>query len=93
MSTPEELRVRRKQLKKEITGNLDLLIGHLRRSPSMKRPSMTLKVSGKTVTRYVRKHLIAKAKKMNENHRRARELITELSEVNWELLNLEAPGK
>ena len=89
MSEVEELKTRRRQLKREISGKLDLLIGHIRQSPSMKRPSMTMKVSGKTVTRSIRKHLLAQAKKMTGNHVRVRELITELSAVNWELLKLE----
>lgn len=93
MNRQEELKNRRGRLKKEISGKLDLLIGHIRQSPAMKSPTMTLKVSGKTVTRSVRKHLLEKAKKMTANHLRVRELIKELSEVNWELLKLEEPQK
>jgi hypothetical protein len=93
MSTLEELQARRRQLKKEIAGSLDLLIGHIRQSPSMPRPTMTLKVSGKTVSRYIKKPRLAKARKMNANHLRVRELITALSEVNWAWLNWEETAR
>ena len=73
MSEIEELKTRRRQLKRKISGKLDLLIGHIRQSPAMKRPSMTMKVSGKTVTRSIRKHLLEKAKKMTGNHVRVRD--------------------
>ncbi len=89
MTETEKLKAEQKRLKKEINKNLDLLIGHIRQSPSMKNPSMTLKKDGKTVSRYIRKPILDKARQMTANHVRVRELIHELSEVNWELLTLE----
>jgi len=41
-------------------------------------------------TRYVRKGLVPKVKKMTERHKKVRTLIQKLSKVNWELLKLES---
>ena len=77
-------------LKEQINDNLDLLMGSVVRSPAMMYHSLTTKVDGKTVTRYVRKGLVTKVKKMTERHKNVRLLIQKLSKVNWELLKLES---
>ncbi len=84
------LRKRQTMLKEQIRNNLDLLIGTVVRSPAMMYHSLTTKVEGKTVTRYVRKALVAKVKKMTDRHKRVRVLINKLSKINWELLKLES---
>ena len=77
-------------LKEQICSNLDLLVGSVVRSPAMMYHSLTTKVEGKTVTRYVRKGLVPKVKKMTDRNKRVRTLIQKLSKVNWELLKLES---
>ncbi len=77
-------------LKDQICRNLDLLIGSIVRSPAMMYHSLTTKVEGKTVTRYVRKGLVPKVKKMTDRNKRVRTLIQKLSNVNWELLKLKS---
>jgi len=77
-------------LKEQNRSNLDLLVGSVVRSPAMMYHSLTTKVEGKTVTRYVRKGLVPKVKKMTDRHKRIRTLIQKLSNVNWELLKLES---
>ena len=77
-------------LKQQICNNLDLLVGSIVRSPAMMYHSLTTKVEGKTVTRYVRKGLVPKVKKMTDRNKRVRTLIQKLSNVNWELLKLES---
>ena len=77
-------------LKEQINNNLDLLMGSVVRSPAMMYHSLTTKVDGKTVTRYVRKGLVPKVKKMTERHKNVRLMIQKLSKVNWELLKLES---
>ena len=77
-------------LKQQICKNLDLLVGSVVRSPAMMYHSLTTKVEGKTVTRYVRKGLVPKVKKMTDRNKRIRTLIQKLSNVNWELLKLES---
>ena len=84
------LRKRQAMLKEQICNNLDLLMGTVVRSPAMMYHSLTTKVEGKTVTRYVRKGLVPKVKKMTERHKNVRLLIQKLSKVNWELLKLES---
>lgn len=84
------LRKRRAMLKEQIGNNLDLLMGTIVRSPAMMYHSLTTKVEGKTVTRYVRKALVPKVKKMTDRHKRVRVLINKLSKINWELLKLES---
>ena len=84
------LRKRRQMLNEQINNNLDLLMGSVVRSPAMMYHSLTTKVDGKTVTRYVRKGLVPKVKKMTERHKNVRLMIQKLSKVNWELLKLES---
>lgn len=77
-------------LEEQICDNLDLLVGSVVRSPAMMYHSLTTKIDGKTVTRYVRKGLVPKVKKMTDRHKRIRAMIQQLSKVNWELLKLES---
>ena len=84
------LKKQQASLKEQICSNLDLLMGTVVRSPAMMYHSLTTKVEGKTVTRYVRKGLVPKVKKMTDRHKRVRVLIQKLSKVNWELLKLES---
>ena len=84
------LRKQQASLKDQIYKNLDLLMGTVVRSPSMMYHSLTTKVDGKTVTRYVRKGLVTKVKKMTDRNKKVRTLIQKLSKVNWELLKLES---
>jgi hypothetical protein len=90
MKRIELLTKQREMLIEQICSNLDLLIGSVVRSPSMMYHSLTTKVGGKTVTRYVRKGLVPKVKTMTLRHKKVRELIQKLSDVNWELLKLES---
>ena len=84
------LRKQQTMLREQICDNLDMLVGSVVRSPAMMYHSLTTKVDGKTVTRYVRKGLVPKVKKMTDRHKRVRTLIQKLSKVNWELLKLES---
>lgn len=77
-------------VKKEIFDNLDLIVGSVVRSPAMLNHSLTTKVDGKTVTKYIRKGLVPIVKKMTARHKRVRKLILKLSKINWELLKLES---
>jgi len=84
------LKKQQESIKEQICSNLDLLMDTVNRSPAMMYHNLTTKVEGKTVTRYVRKGLVPKVKKMTDRHKRLRVLIQKLSRVNWELLKLEA---
>ncbi len=84
------LKKRQSMLKEQIGENLNLIIGSVVRSPAMMYHSLTTKVAGKTVTRYIRKGLVPKVKIMTQRHKKVRELIQRLSKVNWDLLKLES---
>ncbi len=91
MANFEILKEQQEFIKNQIYENLDLiLIGSVVRSPAMMNHSLTTKVDGKTVTRYVRKGLVPKAKEMTERNKEVRKLLQKLSKINWELLKLES---
>ena len=90
MKRIDQLRKQQELLKEQICSNLDLLVGSVVRSPAMLYHSLTTKVDGKTTTKYVRKGLVPKVKKMTNRNKEVRFLIQRLSNVNWELLKLES---
>jgi len=90
MKRIDQLRKQQDLLKEQICSNLDLLVGSVVRSPAMLYHSLTTKVDGKTTTKYVRKGLVPKVKKMTNRNKEVRSLIQNLSSVNWELLRLES---
>ena len=63
MARIELLKKRRSMLKEQICNNLDLLVGSVCKSPAMKYHNLTTKFNGKTVSKYVRKGHVPKAKK------------------------------
>lgn len=84
------LKKQQRTLKEQISSNLDIIIGSVVRSPAMMYHSLTTKVGGKTVTRYVRKGLVPRVQTMTLRHKEVRKLMQKLSNVNWELLKLES---
>jgi hypothetical protein len=90
MNNITRLRKQQLLLKKQINKNLDIIIGSVVRSPAMMYHSLTTKVEGKTVTRYIRKGLVSKVTEMTMRHKEVRRLIQKLSKINWELLKLES---
>lgn len=90
MNKVEKLKKQQQSVKNQIFNNLDLIIGSVVRSPAMMYHSLTTKVEGKTVTKYIRKGLVTKVRKMTARHKEVRRLIQKLSKINWELLKLES---
>ncbi len=90
MTRIELLKKRREVLKEQICNNLDLLVGSVCKSPAMKYHNLTTKVNSKTVSKYVRKGHVPKAKKMIHRYNKVYSLILKLSKINWELLKLES---
>ena len=85
----DALLFRREQLKRLITQCLDLLLqGSLHQNPSQRGFHLTTKVQQRTVTKYVRKELVPRARLMTQNHRRLHQHLARLSDVNWRLLQL-----
>ena len=90
MSRWDILKKRQARLREDIAAMLDsFLIGTVSKSPSMTGHSLTTKVKGKTTTLYVRKDIVPKALEMGNRYKRLWTLIQTLSQVNWEILNLE----
>jgi len=90
MSRKDILKKRQARLGEDISAMLDsFLIGTVAKSPSMSGFNLTTKVQGKTVTLYVRKDIVPKAREMGRRYRRLWTLIQTLSKINWEMLNLE----
>jgi len=83
------LKKRQARLKEDISADLDLLMGTVARSPLMTGYSLTTKFEGKTVSLYVRKNIVRKAKEMTRRHKKVRLLIQKLSKVNWDILKLD----
>ncbi len=90
MPKADFLKRRRDKLKEQIVSNLDLLIGSIGKSPAMKYHNLTIKVKGKTVSKYVRKGLVPKVKTMTHRSKKVQSRLAKLSKVNWELLKLES---
>jgi len=87
------LRKRKQKIQNQISKNLDVIIGTVGKSPAMKQHNLTTKVNGKTVTRYVRNGLVPQVKKMTERYQKVKNLLQELSLINWDLLKLESKEK
>ena len=91
MNRIEKLKKQQESIKNRIFKNLDFfIIGSVVRSPAMMYHSLTTKIDGKTVTKYIRKGLVPKVKEMATRHKELRKLIQKLSKINWELLKLES---
>ena len=99
-NTLDELKTRQQELVNAIKDYLDLLIGS-EVSYKMKCGKqnckcvqgerhvcfyLSFKKHGKTVNIYLPKNLVEEARLMTDNHKKLKEVITELSEVNLQLL-------
>lgn len=90
MSRSDILKKRQSRLREDIAAMLDsFLIGTIAKSPSMTGHSLTTKAGGNTVTLYVRKDIVPKVLEMSGRYKNLWILIQKLSNVNWEILNLE----
>jgi hypothetical protein len=88
-STPEsipKLESRKERLHKESAANLDFLIGSVTTQGPRGGFSLTCAERGKTRGRYIRNTLVEEVRRMTGRHRTLKELLKELSEVNWLLL-------
>jgi hypothetical protein len=88
LESREVLEFRQQQLKRQIDAALDLLEGFLYKSPCMRGYHLAYRSGGRRVTKYVRKRLVVQAQAMVQNRERVEQLLFQLSEVNWRLLQL-----
>lgn len=90
MRTTETLYRERKRLEEDILKNLDFLMGSIStKGPQRPGLNLTFKVNQVTRTRHIRKELEPKIKQMTARWRRLRDLLHQLSDLNWERLNRE----
>ncbi len=88
MACHYHLEQKQQRLKQQIVDNLDILIG----SVCTKGPqdpqgcNLTFRAKGKSKSRHIRKPLIPTVRQMSQRHQKLKQLIRELSDVNWELL-------
>lgn len=88
---PWNLQQKRERLKKEVAANLDFLIGSVTSQGVRGGFNLTTAEQGKTRTRYIRKGQLEEVRSMIEQHRKLKELLKELGEVNWEILKIRDP--
>ncbi len=90
MKTAESLYQERMRLESAIADNLDFLMGSIStKGPHRPGFNLTCKVKQVTRTRHIRKELEPQIKQMTARWRRLRELLHQLSDLNWERLNRE----
>lgn len=85
------LEFRRQELGRQILPCLNLLHGTVYRAPSQRGYHFTRRIEGKSVSRHVRKRLVGQVQAMVQNRFRLLQLLDQLSEVNWRLLQLSGP--
>lgn len=91
MSRIDNLKKRQEIIRTEITKSLDFVIGTVTaKGPSTYGYNLTTKVEGKTVSAYVPKALVETVREMTKRHQKVKQLMQELSKVNWEILKFEA---
>lgn len=91
MKHHEDLYRQRDWLKREISTNLDFIMGTITaKGPRTYGYNLTTKVEGKSVSLYVPKALVETVRAMNQRHLQIRARMVELSRINYEILKLEA---
>ena len=87
--TVYELEQQRELLRQRIVDNLDILIGSVS-TKGPKRPghNLTAKVDGVTRSRHIRVQNLEKVRRMTARHQKLRELLHQLSDLNWKILTL-----
>jgi len=75
---------KRGRLVRQVTDNLDFLIGSVStKGLACEAYNLTTKVDGKTVTRHIPIGMLPAVRRMTERHRKLKALLKELGETNW----------
>ena len=81
------LKKRRTRLLGKISNNLDFLVGSVSsKGLKYKAYNLTTKIDGKTKTKHVPIDMVPTVRQMILRHKKLKELIKELGEVNWLLV-------
>ena len=87
MASTYVLRKKRDRIVRQITDNLDFLIGSVStKGLRYEAYNLTTKVDGKTRTKHIPKDMIPVVRRMTKRHQRLKKLIKELGEINWLLI-------
>ena len=83
-----ELQRQRELRCRQIADHLDILIGSVS-TKGPKRPghNLTFKLDGVTRTRHIRKEDLEKVQRMTQRHKKLKQLIHKLSDLNWMILS------
>ena len=75
---------KRDRLVRQVTDNLDFLIGSVStKGLKCESYNLTTKVDGKTVTRHIPIGMVPAVRRMTERHRKLKALLKDLGETNW----------
>ena len=88
-TSPWHLQQKKERLKGEICKNLDFLMGSVTTQGSTGGFILTTKEKAKTKSRYIRTGMVGPVRRMIKRHRKLKDLLKELAEVNWELLKMQ----
>jgi len=91
MENPWNLQQKKERLKREVLASLDFLQGSVTSQGPRGGFNLTTGEKGKTRTKYIRRGQLEEVRAMIERHRQLKELLKELSDVNWELLKAKDP--
>ena len=91
MASLWHLMQKQERLEKEVSQNLDILIGSVStKGPARTGFNLTTKVNQKTVSRHIRKSLLGRVRGMTRRHKKLKALLQELSHTNWEIIKHES---
>ena len=79
---------KKERIQREINGNLDFLIGSVTSQGPRGGFSLTTKEKGKSRTKYIRTNIVKEVRRLTQRHKKLKQLLQDLSEVNWELLKM-----
>lgn len=91
--TTYQLTQKKERITREIHANLDFLAGSVTSQGPRGGFSLTFKEDGKTRSKYIRTSMVKEVRRMTRRHQKLKELLKELSAVNWEILKAQnQPG-
>jgi hypothetical protein len=83
------LQQKKERLAREVNANLEFISGSVTSQGPRGGFSLTFKENGKTRSKYIRTSMVDEVRRMTRRHQKLKELLRELSEVNWEILKAE----
>lgn len=87
MTSMHVLMKRRDRLTRQVQDHLNFLVGSVS-TKGLKYPAfnLTTKIEGKTVTRHIPKDLVPLVRRMTARHKKLKDILQRLAQVNWELI-------